>query len=625
MIREWRSALSSTAKVISGVLALWLAGGCMSMLGSANNPPAASNPDMTPDPGMQPPMQPPPPPPPPPPQQQPTPTALQAFQNSFYPFAVATCGGCHSDKPNQGVLVPQNPLFASSIPTFAYVVAKPFVDFKNPANSLLAQYAGNGHCGIPSVCGSASAAVATLLTTWVAGDTPLPAPTVRNPVSDLETLQLIKADMALQPTATQPFLRYFTLEAYGNTAGRPTLVAVEMQRSALIKMINMVSTGRMIVQPTAIDTDGLIYRVDMRQLNWSATSWTNLKATDVYFVAADFPTTLATAATQTLRADWFVYSMKDSPINAYLDFLGINSDDPHIDALNNVDRFGSMAKGYPAMIRSGFNTSRTETFNRVIEWYPTTSLGSGAIGSGHLFKSYNHASNVAPENIFTNPYRPTTNLPVGTTPGPYDFPFGDSDNVFSLPNGLPGWYTTEPAAGVVASVASTGAGFPGVTRCFQCHDNNTATQPFVDQVHAALAADPVGTFPAALTTLLLGMYNQTEMDKRLAAAGTQWGGAIASLKLPSIDIAGSPSGLATEVMNIVFNNHTISLQVDTAAAEIGVTVTQLLSAIKATPALVAPLAGLTSVDATGNPNGVVRRDNWEANYAAVRKALFPQL
>jgi len=621
MSRERRDRPCCLGGALLVLLVGFGASGCLDMW-SQNQPPAPDNG------GMPPAMDPPPNPPPPaqpPPQPQPTPSALQVFQTSFYPFAVATCGGCHSDKLNQGVLVPQNPLFASSIPAFAYVAAKPFVDFKNPASSLLAQYAGNGHCGIPSVCGGASAAVTTLLTTWVAGDTSLPAPTVRTPVSDLQTLQMIAADLKTLPTVNQPFMRYFTLEAYGNTGGRPTLVAVEFQRSALIKMINLVSTGRSIVQPTAIDTDGLIYRVDMRQLNWSATSWANLKATDVYFVATDFPTTLATAANQTLRSDWFVYSMKDSPINAYLDFLGINSDDPHIDALNNVDRFGAMLKGFPSIIRSGFNVSRTENFNRVIEWYPTTSLGSGAVGSGHLFKSYNHAANVAPENIFTNPYRPTTNMPVGTTPGPYDFPFGDSDNVFSLPNGLPGWYTTEPDTGAVASVANTGCGFPGPTRCFQCHDNATATQPFVDQVHAAIAADPAGTFPAALTTLLLGMYNQPEMDKRLAAAGTQWGTAIASLKLPSMDIAGSPSGLATEVMNMVYNNHSIILQVDTAAAELGVTVAQLLAIIKATPSLVAPFAGLTSVDAAGNPNGTIRRDEWEANYAAVRKALFPQL
>jgi hypothetical protein len=121
------------------------------------------------------------------------------------------------------------------------------------------------------------------------------------------------------------------------------------------------------------------------------------------------------------------------------------------------------------------------------------------------------------------------------------------------------------------------------------------------------------------------MYNQPEMDKRLAAAGTQWGTAIAALKLPSMDIAGSPSGFATEVMNIVYNNHSIILQVDTAAAELGVTVAQLLNIIKATPSLVAPFAGLTTVDAAGNPNGTVRRDEWEANYKLVRKALFPQL
>jgi hypothetical protein len=239
------------------------------------------------------------------------------------------------------------------------------------------------------------------------------------------------------------------------------------------------------------------------------------------------------------------------------------------------------------------------------------------------------AQDTGTQNIFSHPFKPTVNAPLvngkPATPGPYDFDFGDSDNIFTLPNGLFGYYTTEPAAGVVASVASIGAGFPGPTRCFQCHDNQTNLLPFVDQVNASITADPAGTFDAATKTLLLGMYNQTAMNAELAAAGTAFGKAYAQLKLPALDIAGLPTGTATEVMNVVFNNYSIVLQADTAAAELGVPTNLLTQAIGASTTLSASLASLITVDATGAPNGTVRRDNWEANYAAVRKALFPQL
>ncbi len=609
----------------TSVLVAVVSAGCLPTMPSSGSP--ASMPDMgmaatTPPPDL---------PPQPAPAPTPTPSALMSFQTNFYPTAVSMCAGCHNEKPNEGVLVPQNPLFACSNVTFAYTAAKPFVDFKTPANSLLVQYAGNNHCGIPAKCGGGTAAMLSAVTSWIANDTALPAPATRTPLSDLQTLQLISTDLAAQPAATQPYLRYFTLEFWGNTNGQPPLVAVETERAALIKMLNLVSTGPQIVQPMAIDTAGLVYRIDMRLLKWTAAAWTNLKATDPYFKATDFPSTLTTAANQTMRADWFVFSIPNSAVNAYFVFLGINSDDPTIDALNNVNRFADMEIGAPATVRAGFAVSRTEMFNRIISWHQTTTLGSGAVGSGHLFKSYNFASDTGTSDIFSHPYRPTTNLPatsdMGTaTPGPYDFDFGDSDNIFTLPNGLFGYYTTEgAAAGQVQTAANAGASFPGPTFCFQCHDNTTNLLPFVDQVNAAIKASPAGTFPSTLQTLLLGMYNQTAINAKITAAGTTFGSAYTQLKLPAMDIAGTPTGLGTEVMNIVTNNYSIVLQVGTAAAELGVSVSQLTTILASNKTLAAAMASLLTVDASGNPNGIIRRDQWELNYSAVRKLLFPQL
>ncbi|MGE5184467.1 MAG: hypothetical protein ACM31C_20495 [Acidobacteriota bacterium] len=559
------------------------------------------------------------PPPPPAPQPPPAPDAVAAFQGSFYTFATAMCAGCHSEKPNEGVLVPQNPLFASSNVTYAYVAAKPFADFGSPASSLLVAYAGNNHCGLPARCGSASAAALAQLTTWLASDTPLPAVPARAAVSDLEALQLVAADLQAQPAAVQPYLRYFTLEYWGNTGGRPPLVSVFTERAALIKMLNLLSTKRQLVQPTAIDADGLVYRVDTRSLGWTAGAWTNLKATDPYFRPADLPASLAAAAAQSARADWFVYSIPNSAVDAYFAFLGIDSDDPTIDALNNVDRFADMTTGYPATMRAGFSVSRTEAFNRIISWHQTTALGSGAIGSGHLFKSYNMDADVGAANIYAHPYRPTTNMPSTMTAGPYDFAFGDSDSIFTLPNGLFGYYTTEPATGAVESLASAGAAFPGPTFCFQCHDNQTNMIPFVDEMHDAIAAAPAGTFPSTLQPMLLAMYDQPALDAKMTAAGATFGAAYAQLALPALDIAGTPTGLGTEVMNVVTNNYSIVLQLDTAAGELGVTTAQLVAAIKSSPVLASTMASLL----TEHP--VVRRDTWEASYATVRKLLFPQL
>jgi len=78
-------------------------------------------------------------------------------------------------------------------------------------------------------------------------------------------------------------------------------------------------------------------------------------------------------------------------------------------------------------------------------------------------------------------------------------------------------------------------------------------------------------------------------------------------------------------MNVVTNNYSIIVQVNTAAAELGVSSAQLIGAVRASTTLAGPLGSLLTTDSAGQPNGLVRRDAWEANYAAVRKLLFPQL
>ena len=107
----------------------------------------------------------------------------------------------------------------------------------------------------------------------------------------------------------------------------------------------------------------------------------------------------------------------------------------------------------------------------------------------------------------------------------------------------------------------------------------------------------------------------------MTAAGTSFGAAMATLDLP---VTETP-GMDTESTNIVTGYYSIVLNVATAAAEMGVTAAQLVASISGSDSLALELGSLITVDASGNPNGVVRRDLWESEYAAVRVRLFPQL
>lgn len=596
---------------------------------------------------------------------------ISAFQTTYYPFATTACYQCHTSSSQYpaGNL----PLFAATNVQSAYAEANSLIDFNDIANSPLVTYASNGHCNAPVMefnCTDNSGPALTAAMAWAAanGVSVAGTPVRATLMSDQQALELITTDLLSQTTANRPFQLYFTLEAWGNTNGQPVNVSVGTERAALIKMLNLTSTGTKIVQPVAVDPYALIYRVDARSLNWTVCppntpntktanlagqtppttnngtvcSWNNLKNTDPYFAIADFPvnssailnpsntSVIPNAVYQTMRADWYVNNVAYGAVDAYFNFLGIDSADPQIDALNGVNRFADMAVGYPATVRAGFASSLPETFNRDITWHQTTSLGSGAQGSGYLFKSYNHDSDNPPSNIFSNPYEPVENNPnpsASPYPASVNFVYFDSDSVSSLPNGLNFFYTVEghdgQFNGQVMNVGASGTSFIGPTVCLQCHDTNTNVFMVHDEVNASLSLLPNTAFgpnTASLMTLLLGMYNETAINEKIAAAGKTYQAAYAALNLPVVEVA----GLGTEVTNIVSNNYTYVVSTEMTAAELGVSPAQMIAAIKSsTPAELA-LSSLLTVDQNGNYNGVVRRDTWELYYPSIRSLLFPK-
>lgn len=98
---------------------------------------------------------------------------FSAYKSSFYVFALANCSGCHG--------ISQNPLFAVSDPTSAYIttLTAGIVDFNNPSASTIVKQADNGHCNLPFCSGKGSAAEAAL-TPWATAE--LASPSSGGPV-----------------------------------------------------------------------------------------------------------------------------------------------------------------------------------------------------------------------------------------------------------------------------------------------------------------------------------------------------------------------------------------------------------------------------------------------------------
>ena len=75
------------------------------------------------------------------------------------------------------------------------------------------------------------------------------------------------ADLSTQSAVDRPFTRYLGV-TYSSNAG-VCGAALQRQRLALFKLINSVSTTPAISVPRAIDADQLIYRIDLRDYGWN--------------------------------------------------------------------------------------------------------------------------------------------------------------------------------------------------------------------------------------------------------------------------------------------------------------------------------------------------------------------
>jgi hypothetical protein len=90
------------------------------------------------------------------------------------------------------------------------------------------------------------------------------APALRSPDALYAALL---ADVQRAPAQDRPFLRYVGLD-YASNAGSCG-AALERQRSALFKLVNSVSSSPDIHVPLALDTEGTLYRINLRDYGWN--------------------------------------------------------------------------------------------------------------------------------------------------------------------------------------------------------------------------------------------------------------------------------------------------------------------------------------------------------------------
>ncbi|HEU4581126.1 MAG TPA: hypothetical protein VFS67_22870 [Polyangiaceae bacterium] len=292
-----------------------------------------------------------------------------------------------------------------------------------------------------------------------------------------DLFQAINRDISRADKKDRPFLRYVSL-SNRVTAGVCSDSALDRDRQGLTKMLNMLSIRAATGQPQPVDSDQVIYRVDLRDFDWDRSIrvdgrnfddvWEAIAANNPYaveFVGDDADDVKDDA--ETAFPVMFSDQMMDVAVigNLYYAIIGVDverrlgdfiQDELGIDVVQDIQDGDAM--------RAGTTRSRISRQDRVVERHDLQ------VRSGALWQSFDFAAG-ANESIFADPF--------GFSPG-------GSEAIFTLPNGMLGFIIADENDNIVQDsdilLDTNQNNFRAITAvsCSNCHAAGFI--PVVDEV-----------------------------------------------------------------------------------------------------------------------------------------------
>ena len=284
----------------------------------------------------------------------------------------------------------------------------------------------------------------------------------------------------------RPFARYFTLTHLYNAGESPE--ARNAYKIALSKLVNSLSWGFEVINPTPINRQETIFYIDLRHYEWDVRNeaWTQIEREYPYTIEFDLETQaglhekLAKLRTEMacevpfVHVDWFLATASLPPL--YHDILDLPETDRELEQQLevNVPRNLESAPGVRVW-RAGFKKSGVSEHNRVVERHTSR--------YGAYWKSYDFAGSVGTQNIFTHPL---------------SFQQDGGEVVFNLPNGLQGYYISDASGNrideaptdIVSNPAASNPAVRNGLSCIGCHTEGMQT--FEDEVRAFLLTSSDG-------------------------------------------------------------------------------------------------------------------------------------
>ena len=395
----------------------------------------------------------------------------------------------------------------------------------------------------------------------------------------------------------RPFARYFTLTHLYNAGESPE--ALGAYKIALSKLVNSLSWGLDVINPTPIDVREMIFYIDLRHYEWDRNeAWAQIEPAYPYQIEFDAETQVDLHEKLThlrtemdcevpfVHVDWFLATASLPPL--YHDILDLPETDRALEQRLEVDVAGNLQSSPGIRVwRAGFNESGVSNNNRVVERHTSR--------YGAYWKSYDFAGSSGVQDVLTHPLT---------------FKHDGGEVVFNLPNGLQGYYISDASGNrineapikIVRNLAASDPVVRNGLSCIGCHTKGMQT--FEDEVRAVVLRQP--DTPAKAQALRL-YVEQAKMDALVAEDTERYRKAL--------EKTGGVFG-GIEPVHRFYEAFQGPLDAAHAAAAVGMETETFLGKIGANPSLRG--LGLSALESEG---GNVKRDAWTSNFDDVIAAL----
>jgi hypothetical protein len=409
-------------------------------------------------------------------------------------------------------------------------------------------------------------------------------------ITESAILAQIRSDLNAAPERSRTYLRYLSIAHLYNA--RVPESELEDYRGAMSKLINSLSRRPEVTPPVAIDPPRTVFRIDLRDYDWTSMTWITVVAAYSYNVRTsdgDSITRISGSPVPYLRGDWFVAKASAPPL--YYDILNLAKTVQELERQLGVDADRDLVEE-KNVVRAGIRSSGVSQNNRILERHVSQ--------HGAYWKSFDFRNNLDDQNIFRDPLR---------------FKAAGSEIIFSLPNGLQAYFLADARGNRLNSapiniVADRNNPDDPIIHngrsCMSCHF--AGMRPFKDDVRPVAGSMSLGDVDR---DRLLALYAaQDTLDQLTGKDSVRFQTAL--------EKAGArvPLNANTESISTLSRKFNAELAVTEAAAEAGLEADEFQTRLNSSPRLVSLGFGQLLVSGGG-----IKRDTWDRQFGDVVREL----